>query len=252
MSFIHNVDPVLLNIGPIKIYYYSLVYIIGFIAIYLTLRYYSNKKIINLTKNDIENFSIYLILGIVIGARLFEVIVWNPIYYLTDPLKIFALWEGGMSLHGGIIGIALVGYFFCKKKKLNLAKMADLLTIPAVFVLALGRIANFINGELYGIITNVRWCVYFPKTQGCRHPVQLYGAFGRVLLGGFLLIINKKKRKNGFIFWTFLTLMGIGRFFADFLRQDLRFLGLSMGQYLSLIMAIAGAFILIKYYYKKF
>ncbi len=128
--------------------------------------------------------------------------------------------------------------------------MADLLVIPAVFVLALGRIGNFINGELYGTITNVRWCVYFPYAEGCRHPVQLYGAFGRAALGGFLLFLNKKKRKNGFLFWIFILLMGVGRFFCDFVRQDPRFLGLSFGQYLSVVMAVVSGYVLWKYYRK--
>ena len=250
MSFIHNIDPVLLNIGPFEIRYYSLVYVIGFLVIYLALRYYSKKGIVKLTKDDVENFSIYLILGVVIGARLLEVIVWNPFYYLMHPLKIFAVWEGGMSLHGGIIGIILVGYFYCRKKKINFVKMADLLVIPGVFVLALGRIGNFINGELWGTVTNLKWCVHFPYAEGCRHPVQIYGAFGRALLGGFLLILNKKKRKNGFLFWVFIALMGVGRFFCDFVRQDPRLLGLSMGQYLSLVMAAAAGYVLWKYYKK--
>jgi phosphatidylglycerol:prolipoprotein diacylglycerol transferase len=256
MPFIHNINPVLLNLGPFEIRYYGLVYVIGFLVIYFALKYYSNKGILKLTKQEVESFALYLMLGVLIGARIFVVFGWSfllgdPLYYLMNPLKIFAVWEGGMSLHGGIVGILLAGYLYCKKKKLNLAKTADLLTIPGVFILALGRIANFINGELVGTITNLPWCFKFKNYNGCRHPVQLYAAAGRALLGGYLLLINKHKHKNGFIFWIFITLMGIGRFFCDFVRYDPRLLGLSFGQYLSIVMIIAGIYVLIKYYRKE-
>ncbi|MBW2981575.1 prolipoprotein diacylglyceryl transferase [Candidatus Woesearchaeota archaeon] len=256
MSFVHNINPILVNIGPFEIRYYGLVYVIGFLVIYLTLIYYSKKKILKLTRDEAEWFSIYLILGVVIGARLFEVFGWsfvsgNPLYYIKNPWKIFAVWEGGMSLHGGIIGIVLAGYLYCRKKKLNVVKVADILVTPAAFVLALGRIGNFINGELVGTITNVSWCFKFPRYEGCRHPVQLYAAAGRALLGGFLLFLNKKKWKDGFLFWVFILLMGIGRFFCDFLREDPRLFGLSFGQYLSLVMTIIGIVVLIKYYRKE-
>ena len=100
-------------------------------------------------------------------------------------------------------------------------------------------------------MTNVSWCVNFQGYEGCRHPVQLYAAAGRAALGGFLLFLNKKKHKNGFIFWMFLTLMGVGRFFCDFVRYETRFLGLSFGQYLSVVMIIVGIYVLIKYYRKE-
>jgi len=260
MSFIHNINPILVSLGPLEIRYYGLVYVIGFLAIYFSLIYYSRKNIIKLTKDDVEWFSIFLILGVVIGARLFEVFGWSLasgdiLYFLRNPLKIFAVWEGGMSLHGGIIGVGLVGYWYCKKKKVSMAKMADLLTIPAVFVLALGRIANFINGELVGILTNMKGCIDYSKNthiinppSGCRHAIQLYAAFGRAALGGFLLFLNKKQWKEGFLFWVFITLMGIGRFIADFLREDPRLFALSFGQYLSVVMFIVGVYVLIKYY----
>ena len=252
---IHNINPVLLKLGPFEIRYYGLVYVIGFLVIYFTLMYYSKKEALKLTRGEVENFSIFLILGVVIGARLFEVFGWSfvsgdPFYYIRSPWKIFAVWEGGMSLHGGIVGILLAGYFYCRKKKLSFTKIADLLVIPAVFVLALGRIGNFINGELVGTITNAGWCFKFPGYEGCRHPVQLYAAAGRAALGGFLLFLNKKKWKDGFLFWVFILLMGAGRFFCDFIREDPRLFGLSFGQYLSIAMVIAGGYVLWKYYKK--
>ena len=248
--FMHNINPVLLNIGPLEIRYYGLVYVIGFLLVYYILN--KRKQELKLTKQDVESFLLYIILGTIIGARLLEVFIWGPSYYLANPLKILAIWEGGMSLHGGLIGVALVCYYFCKKHNIKIAKIADILVVPAVFILALGRIANFINGELVGTLTNVKWCVKFPDYKGCRHPVQLYGAAGRFLLFGYLLTLKKiKKFKDGFLFWNFILFMGIGRFFIDFLRDDARVLGLNMGQYLSIVMVIVAGYVLIKYYKKS-
>lgn len=245
--FTHNIDPTLFSIGPFEIRYYGLVYVIGFLLIYYILS--KKRQELKLTKKDIDNLVLYLILAVVVGSRLFEVLIWNPAYYFANPLKIFAIWEGGMALHGGIIAICLVGYYFCKKKKISFAKLADILVIPAVFILALGRIANFINAELVGIITNLPWCVKFPNIEGCRHPVQLYGAAGRFVLFGYLIALKKlKKFKDGFLFWNFILFMAIGRFFCDFLRQDPRLLGLSMGQYLSIIMFAIASYVLIRHY----
>jgi phosphatidylglycerol:prolipoprotein diacylglycerol transferase len=246
--YTHNIDPILLNLGPLEIRYYGLVYVLGFIIAFFVLDHYRKKGELKITKDDLYNLVIYIILGVVIGARLFEVIVWNPVYYLHNPLKIVAFWEGGMSFHGGLVGILVVGYLFCRAKKIKLAKLADLLTIPAIFILALGRIANFINGELWGTVTNVPWCVNFSGAEGCRHPAQLYGAGKRFLILFFLLFVNRKKHKDGFIFWMFFFLFGIGRFILDFYRDNQRLFGLSMGQYLSLAMAVVGIIILVKYY----
>ena len=245
--FIHNINPTLLQLGVFEIRYYSLVYVLGFLLTWYILN--KKKQELKLKKQEVESFIALLILGVVIGSRLLEVLIWEPVYYLANPLKIFAVWEGGMSLHGGIIGIALVTYYFAKKHKLNIAKLADILVLPGLFALALGRIANFINAELVGTITNIKCCVKFPNYEGCRHPVQLYGAAGRFLLLGYLLAIKKLKRfKDGFLFWNFILFMGIGRFIIDFLREDARLLGLSLGQYLSLIMVIIACYVLFKYY----
>lgn len=252
--YTHNIDPVLLSVGPLEVRYYGLVYVLGFIIALFVLDHYRKKGEIKMTKNQMWDLVFWMIIGVIVGARLFEVIVWNSGYYIQNPLDVFAVWKGGMSLHGGIAGILLVGYLYCRKHRLNLAKLMDLLVIPAVLILAFGRIANFINGELWGTVTDVPWCVVFKGAEGCRHPVQLYGAIGRFLLF-FLLIFmgpikQKKGWKDGIFFWIFILLMGIGRFAADFLRDDTRYLYLSTGQYLSLIMTIIAVFVLIRYYKK--
>lgn len=292
----NSIDPTLFTLFGFEIRYYGIIYVIGFILLW----WFLNKKRqeLNLEKKDIEDFILYSIIGVIVGARLFE-ILWSPSYYLSNPTAIFKVWNGGMSLHGGIIGIILAGLYFSKKKNISFLKLADLAVIPAVFGLALGRIGNFINSELVGTVTSLPWCVNFKEYLGCRHPVQLYGAAGRFALFGLLLYFYKSKEKyhahsiikskfhnsihqqalrgdapsgnaassfsksrilkmlcayefkDGFLFWNFIFFMGLGRFFIDFLREDSRFFGLSLGQYFSLIMVVVGIYVLLKHYKKN-
>src|SRR3989344_5785490 len=181
--FINNINPTLLHIGFLEIRYYGLVYLLGFILLYLFLN--KNKDKISMTKDDIYNLIFYIFLGILIGSRALH-ILWELPYYISNPIKIFYFWEGGMAFHGDLIGTAIASYYFCRKKKISIAKLADIIVIPAVIVLALGRIANFINGELYGTITNAPWCVKFSDAEGCRHPAQLYSALKRFIVLGIL------------------------------------------------------------------
>lgn len=248
--FTHNINPVMFTIGPFEARWYGLAYVLTFLLTYIYLR--KNKENLNISLEDVDNFLLQIILAVIIGARLFAVFVWNPSYYLSNPLDIPMLWKGGMSLHGGIIGVILVGMFFCKKHNISYAKLADILVIPGMIGLIFGRIANFINGEIVGTITDVSWCVMFPGYENCRHPVQLYAAFGRTLLVGFLFWFKSlKKLKTGLLFWSAMFLMGVGRFLLDFIREDVRYLGLSIGQYLSIILFVVSAIVIYKYYIKQ-
>ena len=245
--FIHNINPTLLSLGPLEIRFYGLVFAIGFLVSYFVLNNYRKKGDLNISKADLDNYIIYLILGVVLGARLFH-LLWDLNFYISNPLQIFAIWRGGLAFHGGLIGIVLVSYYFCKKKNISFWKLADILVLPAALFLAFGRIANFINGELWGTITNAPWCFQFKGAEGCRHPSQIYGAIKRFSIFFILIILSKKKHKDGFIFWVFILLMGLGRTILDYFREDPRFLTLSFGQYQSLAMFLVAAFVLIKYY----
>ncbi|MBI4453915.1 prolipoprotein diacylglyceryl transferase [Candidatus Woesearchaeota archaeon] len=253
-----NFNPILATIGPFEIRYYGLVYVFGFLLVYFLLWHAIKKGKINLNTEELGTFILYLMLGVIIGSRAFEVLFWEPAYYFAHPLDIFAVWKGGMAFHGGLIGAVLATWLFCRKEsiksKITLAELADLLVIPAAFALALGRIANFVNGELVGTITNVPWCFNFPNYDGCRHPSQLYGALKRFIIVGILISINlvKKTYKPGFLFWWFIGLMGIGRFILDFYREDVRYLGLSLGQYLGVGMLLLTIIVFIIYYKKEF
>ena len=257
--WVHNINPTLFNIGPFEIRYYGLVYVLGFVLALFALEYYRRKKELKLTKDEIYDLLFYQMLGVLIGSRLFEVFFWHPQNYIGNPLKIFYVWEGGMAFHGGLIGIAIATYLFFRKgdvlKRASFGQIADILSIPALIALALGRFANFANAELVGTITNVKWCVVFPNyDSNCRHPSQLYGALKRFIVLGVLLFLNsfraKKKFKAGFIFWNMVWMLGIGRFIINFFRQDSRLFGLSEGQFLGIIMFLFSIIVLWKYYKK--
>ncbi|MBI4148858.1 prolipoprotein diacylglyceryl transferase [Candidatus Woesearchaeota archaeon] len=246
--FTYSLNPVLFHLGPLQIRWYGIIFLLGFIITYFWLQQERKQGRLALSSDDISDLLFYLFLGVLIGARFFAVFIWEPAYYFSHPGKILAVWEGGLAFHGGLIGAALAGWLFARKKNIPLAQLADTLTLPAVLGLALGRIANFINGELWGTVTTVPWCANVPGIEGCRHPAQIYYALKRFLVLGILLLIARKAHKPGFLFWNMITLFGIGRFFIDFFKDDPIIGLLTMGQYLSILMAVAGCIALFRYY----
>lgn len=248
--FVNNIDPTLLSIGPFEIRYYGIVYVLGFLLVYYILNLQRKEGKLDITADDLDNYILYLILGVIIGARLVHMFFTDPGYYFSNPINILKIWEGGVAFHGGLIGAIFVSYRFAKKKNIPFFRLADIIIVPITFILALGRVANFINGELYGTITNLPWCVKFQSVDGCRHPSQLYAALKRFIIFGVLYILSRKKHKDGFLFWMFILLIGIGRLVVDFYRETARLSGLSAGQWFSIIMIVISAYVLIKHYRK--
>ena len=189
---------------------------------------------------------------ILFGGRLFHVFFWGADYYFEEPFRILEIWKGGLSFHGGLVGVLITSLSYCKIKKINFWKVADILALLGILMPVFSRIANFINQEIVGTVTNVPWCFKFKYYDGCRHPVQLYASAGRLAFFFFVLHFKKKmkKWKEGFIFWIFVFGIGIGRFVLDFWRRDEVYYGLKAGQWLSLIMVIVGGFILLRNYKK--
>lgn len=245
-----SIDPTIFRVGSFQLTYYSLVYILAFVTLVFVLKRSVRNKELELHESDIYNFLIISILGTVIGARVFHILLWDFSYFLDNPHEILRIWRGGLSFHGGLVGAVSTAFFYTRRKNISFLKLADLLIIPVVFFLALGRIANFINGEIVGIVSDVSWCVIFPGVEGCRHPVQLYAAFGRFLLLGILFSIKKKQRnrKEGFLFFLFILLISLGRFGLDFLREDIRYAVLTPGQWLSVLFVIVAGYALLKIY----
>ena len=247
--WVNNLDPVILNLGFAEIRWYGVVYVLGFFFSLWWLLQLQKKGKLQLSKEEVWDFFLNLMLGVLLGSRLL-MMAWDPQTYLFHPLNLLKFWEGGMSFHGGFVGIVLAGWLFCWKKKVNFWQMADYLSIPAVLALGLGRIANFLNGELVGRLFNGRWCVVFPGyDQQCRHPYVLYEAGKRFLIFGWLLVLNwKNEFKTGFIFWNFVLLEGLGRFLLDFYREEALYSGLTLGQWFSLVMVVVAGMVLVSGY----
>ncbi len=246
-----NFDPVLFNLGNFEIRYYGLIFALGFIITFFYLDYLRKKAKLELSKDNIYDLIFYLIIGVILGSRIFEVLFWQPAYYFNNPLEIFAIWNGGLSFHGGLVGAIITAYLFCKKNKFSFLKLADLTIIPTTLALALGRIGNLLNSEIYGKITDVSWCFNFQNVIGCRHPYQIYASLGHLFTFLTLMILKKKQHKEGYLFFIGLFLFGIFRFILDFWREDPTWFSLNLGQYFSVPLILISAYILFKYYRKS-
>ena len=257
--YIHNLDPVLLDFGFIAIRWYSLAYIFG-----LILGWWYGKKIINhILKNSSFKFNLsefddlitYLIISIIIGGRLGYVIIYNSNYYFFNPIEIIKIWEGGMSFHGGMLGVVAAILFCAHRFELKPLALADEVAVVAPIGLFFGRIANFINGELFGRVTSHPFGIVFPNGgPEPRHPSQIYEAVfeGAVLFILLLLLSRIKQRfglRNGVVMFGFLSGYGMARFCIEFVRAPDSHIGfftafgglsLTMGQLLSLPMILIG------------
>jgi phosphatidylglycerol:prolipoprotein diacylglycerol transferase len=249
-SFVQpEIDPVLLHIwGPLQVRWYSLLYVGGFILARWILVRLAKETRFKFTPQDIEQFIVWLLIGTVIGARIFYCVVYDSQKLINNPLSLLETYKGGLSFHGGLIGGILAAVLFCRKRKIPFWNFTDALALATPPGLVLGRIGNFINGELYGRVTSVPWGVIF-KDGGPlpRHPSQLYELFLEgVVLSAVLWFLKGKLRRDGQLSFVFLIGYSLSRFAVEFFREPdshigYLFLGLSMGQILSLLMlAVSG------------
>ncbi len=250
--FINNFDPVAFQIFSIEIRWYSLAYIIGILVGWLL-----SKKIFikdPLLKEKFDDYITYIIISIIIGGRLGYVILYNPNYYFNNLIDIFKIWQGGMSFHGGLIGIVAVSVWFAKKNNQNSFIYLDVISLVAPIGIFFGRIANFINSELYGSETNLPWAVKFIKIDNLyRHPSQLYEAIFEGLILFLILMYFRKKefmKVPGLISGLFLIFYSVFRFIIEFVRvpdEQLGyiFLNLTMGQVISFIFLLIGSYLVI-------
>ena len=252
--FINNFDPIAFQVFSVEIRWYSLAYIVG-----LLLGWIYCKKFLIIDKdkkNQFDDYISYVIIGIVIGGRLGYVFFYNPSYYLENLNEILMIWNGGMSFHGALLGIVFATILFCKKNKVNIFYYLDLVALSAPIGIFLGRIANFINSELYGRASDIIWAVKFIQIDNLyRHPSQIYeaifeGIFLFILLNLFHFKITKK---NGLASSLFLILYSLFRFFIEFTREPDTHIGLilfnmSMGQIISVIFFIIGMILFYKNY----
>ncbi len=256
--YTHNLDPILFDFGFMALRWYSLAYIFG-----ILIGWWLGKKIIikkfqkadyKFYLKEFDNLISYLIISIIIGGRVGYIFFYNFEYYLSNPLDVFKIWQGGMSFHGALIGIIFGTYLFSVKKNISTFFLLDIISCVAPVGIFFGRIANFINGELVGKTTTVFWGVIFPNIDNnLRHPSQLYEAFleGLVLFFIMNLIILRKNYKTGTCSYMFLVFYGIFRIFSEFFRRPDEQIGyvfetISLGMLLSTFMIFTGFVLYLK------
>jgi len=216
-----NIDPVFLHLGPVQLRWYGLMYMISFIAGYFMLKRLAKKKKLSVSTDDLYDLLFFLILGVMIGGRLGYVLFYDFGSYLQRPIEILYIWQGGMSFHGGFVGVILAVLLLCKRRGWNFWEISDLVCAVAPIGLGLVRLGNFINGELYGRPTTLPWGMIFPAGGDVvRHPSQIYEA----LLEGLILflIVQWLYRKNlypGTVTWALIGFYGVFRFLVEFVRE---------------------------------
>lgn len=248
-----NISPEIFNLGPISVRWYGLLFALAFVAGYFILSWIYDKE--GRPKNEVEQFTIYVIFGTVIGARLGHCLFYSPEFYLANPLEIIKIWRGGLASHGAAVGIVLALYFYCKKvKDVNLIWLLDRIVI----VVALGgsfiRLGNLFNSEIIGIPTDLSWAFIFTSVDNIpRHPAQLYESITYFITFLVLLFTYIKKRKilgTGFLFGLFLIMVFVSRFLIEFLKENQESfeagMFFNMGQLLSIPFIIAGIIFMIK------
>jgi len=248
------IDPVAIALGPVAIRWYALAYIAGIILGWWQMLRLADRSPHGITRKDVDDFVMWAIIGIIVGGRLGYVLFYRPGYYIENPLEAIALWKGGMSFHGGLIGTILALVLFARRRGRNVLAFGDLVSAVVPIGLFFGRIANFVNGELYGRVSDVPWAVIFPDGGPLpRHPSQIYEALleGVVLFAVLAILIRRggALKRPGMVSGIFLIGYGIARFGVEFLRQPdqhlgFLFAGATMGQILSLPLILAGVLVL--------
>lgn len=249
-----NIDPIIVQFGPIIIRWYSLAYIVGLVLGWRYIRLLGKWPPSKLRAQDADDFLVWATLGVVLGGRIGYVLIYGDDYFLANPLAILEIWKGGMSFHGGLLGVIVATLLFCRRRRIPLLAFGDLVAAAAPIGLFLGRLANFVNGELFGRVTDVPWGIVFPRGGPLpRHPSQLYEALLEgVVLFVLLLVLARRqeiRERPGILSGVFLIGYGAARLAVEAFRQpdvQIGFLawGSTMGQWLSAPMILAGLLLL--------
>lgn len=252
-------DPVAFHLGPLAIRWYGLMYLAGFVLFVVLGKYRARQNLLTgWHPRDVDDMLFFGVFGVIIGGRLGYVLFYKPEYYLlAHPLEVFALWQGGMSFHGGFLGVLLALVFFARRRHKRWLEVTDFVAPLCPLGLAAGRLGNFINGELWGRPTSGPWGMVFPQVDALpRHPSQLY-EFGLEGLALFALLwlYARRRRPVGAVSGLFLIGYGAARFVVEYAREPDNFLGvlalgLSMGQWLSLPMIVAGVALMLWAYWR--
>jgi phosphatidylglycerol:prolipoprotein diacylglycerol transferase len=276
MHYIHNINPIVFELpGPLAVRWYGISYLLGYVAAILLLRYWSKKGEFEVPRSEVANFVVMLALfGVFLGGRIGHILLYSFDTFLADPLYLFKVWEGGMSSHGGFIGVILFILWYARKHHHSFWNLIDNMACTASLGFAFGRLANFINGELWGRVSNARWAMVFPQELGlhygdydapmiermtaagdlaARHPSQLYQAFAEgFLVFGIMLLIRHTAwgKRAGALSASYLALYAVARIAMEFFREPddgLFFIGcITKGQFYSLLMIVGAGIILWK------
>ena len=241
--FVHRIDPVVAEVGGVYLWFYGLSYSLGFLSIFLWFK--RVRRRFGLTTEAVYSLTIYLAIGVLAGGRLLEVFFYEWPYYRQHLRQIPAAWLGGMSTHGVLLGVLVAVWLFCRLYDKSLLTIGDLLVIPGSYLMGMGRIGNFIDGQIVGSITNVWWAVQFPDAPGFRHPVVLYDGAKNFLILGLLLLLRRSKPKPGMLIAHFVFWYGFLRIFVDLFREyPTNLFGIATGQAFNILMTVLGAFLL--------
>jgi phosphatidylglycerol:prolipoprotein diacylglycerol transferase len=249
-----HIDPVIFRLGPLAVRWYGLMYIVGFLAVHMLVGYQTRKYKLTRLAEHYEDLNFFLILSLILGARLGYILFYNLSYYLGHPLEIIAVWQGGLSFHGALLGMLIGGWLFCRKHQLNFLATTDVYVVAIPIGLGLGRLGNFINGELFGRVSEVPWAMVFPAGGPMpRHPSQLYECFLEgillfTLLWTLRIFHYRRGWPAGTLIATFLVGYGALRILVEQFREPDVQVGflfnlLTMGQLLSGLMVAAGLLI---------
>ncbi|NMP14864.1 prolipoprotein diacylglyceryl transferase [Thalassotalea sp. Y01] len=248
-----QIDPIIFSVGPVALRWYGLMYLIGFIFAMVYANKAADKSNGVWSRDQVSDLLFYGFLGVIVGGRVGYVLFYNFDYFLSDPLYLFKIWTGGMSFHGGLLGVLTAILLFARKEKKSFLQVGDFVAPLVPFGLGAGRVGNFINAELWGRETDVSWAMVFPSDPLglARHPSQLYEFFLEgVVLFFMVYFVNKHTKATGVAGGTFLAGYGAFRFIVEFFREPDAHLGfifsfISMGQILSLPMVIGGLALII-------
>jgi len=255
-----NFDPIAFSLGPFAVRWYGLMYLLAFVGFIVLSRLRARRQpALGWNAGMIDDVLFYGVLGVILGGRLGYVIFYKPAYYLAHLTEIPMVWLGGMSFHGGFIGVLVAMWLYARKRGIGFWNVMDFIAPAVPLGLAFGRLGNFINGELWGRPTDVPWGMVFPQARDgiARHPSQLYQfALEGLLLFVIVWLYARKPRPSGAIAGLFLAGYGVFRFIAEYTREPDEFLGLlamnlSMGQWLSLPMVFGGIALMVWAYRKK-
>ena len=244
-GYVHDIDPIIATVGGVHLWWYGFVYVLGFLFVHVWLL--RSRRRTGLGVGAVYSLSLLFVIGVLLGGRLVEVFFYEWEHYSAHPARIPAYWIGGMSTHGLLLGAVAGTALFCRIHRRSFLEFADELAAPGAFVMGMGRLANFIDGQIVGPVTSVWWAVKFPDAEGFRHPVVLYDGLKNLLLIPLLLLVRRGNPPRGTVFATFILGYGSLRFLIDLLREyPVRVFGLPPGQWFNLSMALLGSALLVR------